>query len=76
MATSITALRGPIISCKCKPNSSSVNGNLDYEPDGLILLEEGKIIDFGPAIKLIDNIPVNTKINVFDECRIIKTTIQ
>ena len=76
MATSITALRGPIISCSCKLNSAKVNGNLVYEPDALILLEEGRIIDFGPALKLIDNIPSNTKINVFDECRIIKTTIQ
>lgn len=76
MATSMTALRGPIISCNCKLNSSSVNGKLVYEPDGLILLEQGKIIDFGPAIKLIEKIPSNTKINVFDECRIIRTTIQ
>ena len=75
MPAGLVALRGPTLSCTRKRGSTDFAENVVYEPDTLILLKEGNIIDFGPTKKLRNRISSDTKVELLDRCRIIKTVI-
>ncbi len=75
MATIITVLRGPALSSTFKSNSSCIPENTVYERDALIILENDKITEFGPAENLSKKIPQGTHIKTHSNCRFIKTVI-
>ena len=75
MNNSFTALRCPVLSCKQPSQDPSSHEEIRYEADALIILDDGKIIDFGPADKLQSKLPEDAKIELKQECRIIKSVL-
>ena len=70
MTTQLCAIRGPVLTYTEEP------GNLSYEPDAIIMLDDGKIIDVGPADQIADKLPSNSQITQSNSCRIIKILSQ
>ncbi len=75
MSAALIAQRGPTINCTSKRGADQMTERVEYEADTIILLQEGNIVDFGPARKLLDKLSSDTKVELFDRCRIIKTLI-
>ena len=73
MSSSVTALRCPVLSFMRQPESLHSQEDVNYLPDALIILDQGKILDFGPAHRLQTKIPEDTDIKYTDECRIIRS---
>lgn len=72
MSAIISAIRGPVITYSGKLNKQESNLGMDYEPDAIILMANGRITDVGPAYQMKEKVPVGLTINDSPSCRIIR----
>lgn len=72
MTAQICAIRGPVLIYTDEPFSDRPDGNINYEPDAIIMMDEGKITDVGPAYRFTGKLPKDSLIEKFTNCRIIK----
>ena len=75
MSAQIIAIRGPLLNCTHNPGAPDVGDSLVYIRDALILLEGGKILEFGPAQSLKHKLSQVKSIKINRECRIIKSLV-
>lgn len=73
MSANISAIRGPVITYPFKEDQSGSNLAMDYEPDAIIMMLDGRITEVGPANQMKDKVPVGLVINNSPSCRIIRT---
>ncbi len=62
MSTNTKAIRGAVLSFKDDPFQKDLSECLVYESDGIILIEDGKIKEFGPASEIKGKVPEGTEI--------------
>ena len=74
MTADISAIRGPVItySDDVPEDCETTGSRMDYEPDAIIMMSHGKILEVGPAYKLRDKVPHGLNIKESQSCRIIK----
>lgn len=72
MSAIISAIRGPVITYSGKKNPHESNLGMDYEPDAIIMMTNGRITDVGPAYQMKAKVPVGLTINDSPSCRIIR----
>ncbi len=53
----ITGIRGTFLDCVDDPFRVSADRAMRYQPDGLLVLQSGKILDFGSYLAVIDRYP-------------------
>ncbi len=53
----ITAIRGPVLTYTGDPFQLGLKDTMVYEPDGVVAMSDGKITHFGPADKIIAQLP-------------------
>lgn len=70
MVTSVTAIRGDVLTYKNDPFQNDMSECLVYESDAIIIMEDGKITEFGPASKIKKNVPPKTQIKEYKNCLI------
>lgn len=73
MSTVISAIRGPVITYSGKSDQEESNLGMDYEPDAIIMMTNGRITEVGPAYQMKAKIPVGLTITDSPSCRIIRT---
>ncbi len=57
MNRNITGIRGAFLDCTEDPFFVSVDRAMRYQPDGLLVLQSGKVLDFGSYAEVIDRYP-------------------
>jgi guanine deaminase len=58
------ALRGPALTFVADPFEAGVEAAMRYEPDALVLMEAGKISQFGAASDLLPGLPAETPVRL------------
>ena len=76
MTAQLCVIRGPVLTYTDEPYENRPQGNIKYEPDAIIMLNDGKIIDVGPAYRFAGKIPSESQITQSNNCRIIKIHAQ
>ena len=76
MATTITALRGPVLGFHYTSKSSSDVAKMNYEPDALIVMKDKTIIDYGPVKEIKKRIVKDIPLIKFTNCRIIRSVVK
>lgn len=72
MTPEISAIRGPVITYTGEKTQLRNSLAMDYEPDAIIMLADGRITEVGPAYKMKEKVPVGLDINESPSCRIIR----
>lgn len=75
MTAKITVLRGPVLSNANHSQFEGISLTPVYIKDAFIILDENKIIDFGPSNQLQSQLPENVLVTKYNQCRIIKSTM-
>ena len=60
--TSITALRGPVLTFTGDPFIDGIENTLLYEADAIVAMSGGCISHFGPATRVLDELPAGTPV--------------
>lgn len=56
------AFRGPLLHCLADPGLGTPEpGSVEYLPDGLLVVHDGRVVGIGPADELLDQLPPYTK---------------
>jgi guanine deaminase len=63
-----TAIRGAVLTYTADPFLTNLNDCMVYESDAIVLIEDGKITDFGPAEELSSKLPSGVKITHYKDC--------
>lgn len=66
-----SAIRGTLVSFKDNPFHAEKEQFLYYESDGIIVMEEGKISDMGPASALLDRLDPGIKVTHYKDALIL-----
>jgi guanine deaminase len=61
----VTALRGPLLSFSGDPFQLGVEATLSYEPDAIVAMAGGRIVEVGPAQKLLPKLARGTRIDEY-----------
>ena len=48
-----TAVRGALLSFSADPLREEADSCMQYEPDGIVLMEAGRIVGLGPASRIL-----------------------
>lgn len=72
MTAEISAIRGPVITYSEIQEETKPGSRMNYEPDAIIMMSQGRILEVGPAYKLRNKIPQGLNIKESQSCRIIK----
>ena len=72
----VSVMRGPALCSMFKSIDSNVPDYTVYESDALIILEDNKITEYGPAANLYKKLPKGAQVTQQNKCRIIKTIIE
>ncbi len=56
------AVRGSLFHCLCDPGPGGDSRASEYFEDGLLLIENGRIVEYGPALPALARLPENTPI--------------
>jgi len=70
LTTSLSALeayRGPILHFLTEPGESSTSESYEYFDDGILLVDQGKVISVGSAEDQLSKIPKETEVHVYDK---------
>lgn len=62
-----TAIRGPILTYTGDPFEEDLADVLLFEPDGLVVMAEGRVAEFGPADRLLRTLPRGTPVTQYDK---------
>ncbi|NIP23683.1 MAG: guanine deaminase, partial [Phycisphaerae bacterium] len=63
-----TAIRGAVLTYTGDPFLTDLNDCMVYESDAIVLIEDGKITDFGSAEELRSKLPSGVKITHYKDC--------
>jgi guanine deaminase len=58
----LTAIRGAMLTFKDDPFAKDMKDCMVYEPDAIILIEDGKVKDVGPAGAMLSKVPTGVEI--------------
>ena len=70
MTAAVTAIRGAALTYTNDPFQNDISECMVYESDAIIIMENGKIIDFGPADSIKDKVPPDVEIKEYKDCLI------
>jgi len=62
MAGKISAIRGPVLTYTGDPFKSGLDHTMLYEPDAIVAMVDGLITHFGPANKILPQLPAGTEV--------------
>lgn len=57
-----TAVRGALLSFSADPLREEADSCMQYEPDGIVLMEAGRIVDLGPASRILPLLGPDTEL--------------
>lgn len=60
-----TVVRGPVLTFIGDPFQNGLERTMVHEPDGIVVMAEGRITHFGPADRLLRELPANIEIRDF-----------
>ncbi|MBL6615268.1 MAG: guanine deaminase [Reyranella sp.] len=60
-----TAVRGPVLTFTGDPFQDGLDKTMIHEPDGVIVMADGRITEFGPAAQLLPRLPEGIEIRDF-----------
>jgi guanine deaminase len=60
-----TAVRGPVLSFSGDPFRDGIETTMVHQPDGIVVMADGKITEFGPADRIARELPPGTEIRNF-----------
>lgn len=75
MSAQITAIRGPLLNCTHDTRFPDSSDSMVYIRDALIILDNEKILEFGPAKSLKHKLDRVKLITINRKCRIIKSFV-
>jgi guanine deaminase len=69
--SSITAIRGAALSYTQDPFQNPVDDCFNYEADALVVMQDGHIVAFGPAVETARTLADDVLITRYDNCLIL-----
>jgi guanine deaminase len=63
-----TAIRGPVLTFSGDPFNEDLSDVLTFEPDAVIAMAGGKITEFGPARRVLAQLPPGTPVTRYKDC--------
>ncbi|MDH4124307.1 MAG: guanine deaminase [Gammaproteobacteria bacterium] len=69
--SSITAIRGAALSYSQDPFQNAVEDCFRYEADALIIMQDGRVIAFGPASEIVGTLAGDVEVTRYDNCLIL-----
>ena len=66
-----SVIRGQVLSYKANPFRKSLAGCVRYEPDGLVVMQDGKITAVGPASETLSVVPDGVEVVNYDNALIV-----
>ncbi len=67
----VTAIRGAVLTYRDDPFRAPVEDCVVYESDALIVIEDGRIVAFGPASGLLGDLPEDAQLTVYADSLIL-----
>ncbi|MDH1865928.1 guanine deaminase [Pseudomonas chengduensis] len=69
--SSVTAIRGQVLSYKKDPFKNPIEECVYYESDGIVVMEGGKITAVGPASDVLAKVPSDVEVTTYDNALIV-----
>ena len=66
-----SAIRGQVLSYRADPFRNAIDDCVMYEPDGLVVMENGKITAVGPASETLSAVPNGVEVTTYDNALIL-----
>lgn len=66
-----SAIRGQVLSYQADPFKNPIDDCVMYEPDGLVVMEDGKITAVGPASETLSKVPGGVEVITYDNALIV-----
>ena len=67
----ITAIRGAALSYLKDPFKNPIEECFVYESDALLVMQGGLITAFGPAAELLESLPQDVSVTLYENCLIL-----